>query len=172
MVSRNGPVSFLNMEEVPELPELTQVTDGINRVINVQNLVVVKCSITQPRSVTTHQDVASQSQMMVTVPDNVEHAINSLDMRQESISKSRSRRSTLDQASNISDLQVRGVHGRRLPEITQKVLHIITPKFQPHIQLRAALSNRQYFLYLDSQLTYRASGTAHLASLGSIVQNG
>jgi hypothetical protein len=53
----------------------------------------------------------------------MEHAVNSLDMRQESISKTFSLRSSLDQTSNIGDLEISRVHRRRLPEITQKVLN-------------------------------------------------
>lgn len=95
------------------------------------------------------------------VPDNVEHAINGLDMRQEGISKSLSLGSPLDQAGNVGDLQIRWVHGRRLPKVTEKVLQVM-PISATHWGP----------FYGVSRLTYRASGTAHLASLGSIVQKG
>ena len=62
---------------------------------------------------------------MDAVPDNVEHAVNGLDMRQESISKSLSLGSTLDQAGNVGDLQICWVHGRRLPKVTEKVLYVL-----------------------------------------------
>ena len=98
---------------------------------------------------------------MDVVPDNVEHAVNSLNMRQESISKSLSLGSTLDQAGNVCDLQIRWVHGRRLPKVTEKVLYVLPTsviRWEPFWRV--------------SRLTYRASGTGHLASLGSIVQKG
>jgi hypothetical protein len=60
---------------------------------------------------------------MNAVPDHVEHAVNSLDMRQEGISKSLSLGSALDQTSNVGDLQKRGVHGWGLPKVTEKVLY-------------------------------------------------
>lgn len=98
---------------------------------------------------------------MYDVPDNVEHAVNGLDMRQEGISKSLSLGSTLDQAGNVGDLQIRWVHGRRLPKVTEKVLHVLPTS-----------AIRWERFYRASRLTYRASGTAHLASLGSMVQKG
>lgn len=98
---------------------------------------------------------------MYAVPDNVEHAVDSLDMRQEGISKSFSLGSTLDQAGNVGDLQIRWVHGRRLPKVTEKVLHVV-PSSAIHWEPFRRVS----------RLTYRASGTAHLASFGSIVQKG
>jgi hypothetical protein len=90
--------------------------------------------------------------------DNVEHAVYGLDVREEGVAESFSLRSTLDEPSNIGDLQISRVHGWRFPKIAEEVLN--------------AESDFPFLTESTRKLTYLASGTAHLASFGSIVQNG
>ncbi len=58
----------------------------------------------------------------ISLPYNVEHAVNSLDVGKEGIPETLSVRGTLDKTSNIRDLKICRIHGWRLPEITQEVL--------------------------------------------------
>jgi hypothetical protein len=84
---------------VDSIMGLTQVPNRINRVVNMQYFIIVKCS------------------------DNVEHAVYGLDVREEGVAKSFSLRSTLDEPSNIGDLQISRIHGWRFPEIAEEVLN-------------------------------------------------
>jgi hypothetical protein len=77
---------------------LTQIPNRVNRVINMQYFIIIKCS------------------------DNVEHAVYGLDVRQEGVAESFSLRSTLDEPSNIGDLQISRIHGCRFPKIAEEVL--------------------------------------------------
>jgi hypothetical protein len=77
---------------------LTQVTNRIDRVVNVQYFIIIKCS------------------------NNVEHAVYGLDVREEGVAKSFSLRSTLDEPRDIGDLQISRIHGWRFPKIAEEVL--------------------------------------------------
>jgi len=91
-------------------PPLTQITNWVDGIVNVQNLVVVE---------STH---------------DVVHAIDSLDVTQEGISQARTLARPLDQARNIRNLQIRRVHTRWVPDLAEEVLSThISSALEPNI---------------------------------------
>lgn len=60
-------------------------------------------------------------------PDNVVHAIHSLNMTQEGISQTGTLTRALDQSRDVGNLQIRRVLARWVPDLAQEVLsHIIS----------------------------------------------
>lgn len=141
---------------------LTQVANRINGVIHMEDLVVIEG------------------------PNNVVHAIHSLDMTQEGISQTGTLTGALDQSCDVGNLQIRRVLARWVPDLAQEVLsHLISDELILRLYLndpngkdspdRAKIHHVE-ITHTGSrkgeELTYRGSGTTQRASLGSMVQNG
>lgn len=62
-------------------------------------------------------------------PDNVVHAIHSLNMTQECISQPGSLTGSLDQPRNVRNLQIGRVLAGRVPDLAQEVLSSISQGF-------------------------------------------